>query len=74
MLVHTSLVYGVVVGLMVGMLQELCVCQEAAHPVLEAISKLEGNMDIIEAAVARLDVESEHLIQHLGLTAGLSSR
>ena len=52
------------------MLQELHVCQEAAQPVLEAINKLEGNMDLIEAAVSRLEVDSKHLLQQLGLTEG----
>lgn len=57
------------------MLQELLVCQEAAQPVVEAISKLESSMDNIESAVSRLDLESKQLIEHFGLTIGqLSSQ
>lgn len=50
------------------MMQELLVCQEAAQPVIEAISKLESSMDKIESAVSRLDLESKQLIEHFGLT------
>lgn len=52
------------------MLQELLVCQEAAQPVIDAISKLESSMDSIESAVSRLDLESKQLIEHFGLTTG----
>lgn len=55
------------------MVQELHVCQEAAQPVLEAISMLERNMDHIESAVSRLELDSKHLMQQLGLTAGCCS-
>ena len=51
------------------MLQELQVCQEAAQPVLQAIDKLEQNIDVIEKAVSRLDAESKQLLQHLGLSS-----
>lgn len=50
------------------MLQELQVCQEAAQPVLQAIDKLEQNLNIIEMAVSRLDEESKKLLQHLALS------
>ena len=49
-------------------LQELLVCSEAAQPVIEAISKLERDMDIIDSAVSRMDLDSTRLIE--GLLAG----
>lgn len=52
-----------------SMLQELLVCQEAAQPVIEAISKLETSMDAIESVVMELDLESKRLSDHLKLLA-----
>ncbi len=47
--------------------QGLLVCQEAAQPVLEAIARLEQNMDAIEAAIADMDLDSKQLLQQMGL-------
>ena len=51
------------------MLQELLVCQEAAQPVIEVISKLEASMDAIELVVMELDLESKRTSDHLKLLA-----
>ena len=52
---------------MCGM-QDLLVCQEAAQPVLEAIAKLEKNVDIIEDAIAVLESDSKQLMQRLQIS------
>ena len=49
-------------------MQELLVCQEAAQPVLDAISKLEQSMGIIEEAVTQLELDSARAMLQLGLT------
>ena len=49
-------------------MQDLLVCQEAAQPVLEAIAKLEKNVEVIEDAIAGLELDSKQLMQHFELT------
>ena len=49
-------------------LQGLLVCQEAAQPVFEALAKLELNVDVIEGAIAKLELQSKQLMQQLNLT------
>ena len=49
-------------------MQDLLVCQEAAQPVLEAIAKLEKNVDVIEDAIAGLESDSKQLMQRLQIS------
>ena len=57
-----------------SLLQELMVCKEAAQPVVEAISKLEHNIDIIDMAVSKLESETKQLLQILVTAKAQSSR
>ena len=53
-----------------GLLQELMVCKEAAQPVVEAISKLEHSVDMIDTAGVKARIREQMAPATLGICKG----